>query len=178
MIIYDVGGPGDLAAMCFLRESWALRGSLIFRDFHGYVGLRYVITAAPFSAFARGMITTCSRGRSPFTLRRWIAANFSSSPVITNHQLKPPLHLDPSLKALLKDVDMSLLKHKNAPPHKLLEILFEESDMTADSKRAEPDEEDLELGRKSPAADFGSQKIGAVVLPSQLSKSINQLIQG
>lgn len=176
MIIYDAGGRSDLAALCFLRESWALRGSLIFCDFHGYVGSRYVITAAPFSAFARGMITTCSRGRSP--LRRWIALNFSSSPAITNHQLKPPLHLDPSLKALLKDVDMSLLKQKNAPPHKLHEIPFEESDMTADSKRAESVEEDLELGRKSPAADFGSQKIGAVVLPSQLSKSINQLIQG
>ena len=121
------------------------------------------------------MITTCSRCRSPFTLRRWIAVNFSSSSVITNHQLKPPLHLDPSLKALLKDVDMSLLKHKNAPSHKFLEILFEESD---NSKRGEPFEEDLELGRKSPAADFGSQKIGAVVLPSQLAKSINQLIQG
>lgn len=124
------------------------------------------------------MITTCSRGRSPFTLRRWIAVNFSSSSVITNRQLKPPLHLDPSLKALLKDVDMSLLKRKNAPPHRLLEVLFEEPDIIVDSKRAVPVEEDLELGKKSPAADFGSQKIGAVVLPPQLAKSINQLIQG
>ena len=124
------------------------------------------------------MITTCSRCRSSFALRRWITVNFSSSSVAASHQLKPSLHLDPSLKSLLKDVDMSLLKHKNVPSHRVLEISPEESDTTADSKRTEPVDEDLELGRKSPAADFGSQKIGAVILSSQLAKSINQLIQG
>ncbi|KAF8347029.1 mitochondrial small ribosomal subunit Rsm22-domain-containing protein [Amanita rubescens] len=49
--------------------------------------------------------------------------------------------------------------------------------MISVSKQIEPVEEDLGLGRKSPAADFGSQKIGAVVLPPQLTKAINRLIQ-
>ena len=124
------------------------------------------------------MIKTCSRGCASFVLRRWIAANFSSSAVAAGHQPNPPLHLDPSLEALLKDVDMSLLNHKNAPSHRVLEICPGEPDMTSVSKQIEPVEEDVGLGRKSPAADFGSQKIGAVVLPPQLTNAINHLIQG
>ena len=93
----------------------------------------------------------------------------------------PPIDLDPSLRALLKDVDMSLTKHKAAVQrqdvHRELEVIS--SSVTVESDCDIPIEHDLEddwRDRKSPAARFGTNHIGAVVLPSGLQKSINSLI--
>lgn len=105
---------------------------------------------------------------------------FTSSTRALMDRPNPPLNLDPSLKALLKDVDMSLVNHKSNPPPSLreLEILptFDTPGTVALNSPAEP-EEDAST-RKSPAAHFGSHHIGAVVLPSQLRETINLLISG
>ncbi|KAF8624223.1 hypothetical protein AX15_005989 [Amanita polypyramis BW_CC] len=127
------------------------------------------------------MIRTCSRGLQKCAFsRHWTSANFCSSSIAAIHQPNPPLQLDPSLEALLKDVDMSLVNHKKAPFYKELEIfpgeLLDTSE-ALESNRVESAEDDIGPSRKSPAAEFGSHRIGAVVLPSQLTNSINQLIQ-
>lgn len=92
---------------------------------------------------------------------------FSSHP-------NPPLDLDPSLQALLKDVDISLSQNKSRPPVPRRE-LAEDLPETVTSLVEELQEH---AQRKSPAAQFGSQQIGAVVLPPQLQTSINLLIFG
>ncbi|KAJ3721945.1 mitochondrial small ribosomal subunit Rsm22-domain-containing protein [Lentinula raphanica] len=88
--------------------------------------------------------------------------------------------LDPSLQALLKDVDISLARHKNSNPHthRELDIIPSESieeGLIATRGREDSDSEDS-LARKSPAAIFGSQGIGTIVLPLELQNSINVLI--
>lgn len=123
------------------------------------------------------MIGTCSRGLQTRALRRLTAANFCSSSIAASRQPNPPLQLDPSLEALLKDVDMSLLNNKKAPSHRELEI-FPGEPSVLELSQVESAEDDDGLSKRSPAAEFGSHRIGAVVLPSQLTKSINQLIQG
>ncbi|KAJ4485621.1 mitochondrial small ribosomal subunit Rsm22-domain-containing protein, partial [Lentinula aciculospora] len=95
-------------------------------------------------------------------------------------QVNPSLNLDPSLKALLKDVDISLTRHKTSvPSHRELDIIpsepFEESPIAIWDVGISVSEEES-LDRKSPAAIFGSQGIGAVILPLELQNSINLLI--
>ncbi|KAH6916649.1 3-methyl-2-oxobutanoate hydroxymethyltransferase [Coprinopsis sp. MPI-PUGE-AT-0042] len=85
------------------------------------------------------------------------------------------MHLDPSLQALLKDVDIALSKQKFAPNREqkeLTEIAIEGESLAVEQE--EPYEHDLE--RKSPAALFGSQKIGQVVIPQQLQDAITEII--
>lgn len=96
---------------------------------------------------------------------------FSSHP-------NPPLDLDPSLQALLKDVDISLSQTKSRPlvPRRELEALPTEDLPETVTSLVEELQEHAQ--RKSPAAQFGSQQIGAVVLPPQLQTSINLLIFG
>ncbi|KAF8640974.1 hypothetical protein AX17_000620 [Amanita inopinata Kibby_2008] len=75
---------------------------------------------------------------------------------------------------------MSLLNHKiYPPPLRELQVFPNESNKNfVPAHVAGPEVEDyVGPGRKSPAAAFGGQNIGAVVLPYQLIKSINQLIQ-
>jgi hypothetical protein len=90
----------------------------------------------------------------------------------------PALDLDPSLRALLQDVDISLTKHK-APVqreelHRELEVISSVGSEPA--TLVELDHEDHGRDRKSPAARFGGNQIGAVVLPFELQKSIGSLI--
>ncbi|TFK41920.1 mitochondrial small ribosomal subunit Rsm22-domain-containing protein [Crucibulum laeve] len=105
------------------------------------------------------------------------AYTFSSSVSTSSTHPNPPLNLDPSMQALLKDVDMSLLNYKpGSSMKKELEVFPDvSSELTS-----EPDYlEDIgreESHRKSPAALFGSQQIGAVVIPTELQSSINVLI--
>ncbi|KAF9270814.1 Rsm22-domain-containing protein [Marasmius fiardii PR-910] len=107
--------------------------------------------------------------------------SFSTSRPVTRRP-KPSLDLDPTLHALLRDVDISLARHKspeNTAPRELDVLPPEHS--TAIPDTYEPEERvDLSDGleRKSPAALFGSQRIGAVVLPIELQNSINILING
>ncbi|KAF9075038.1 mitochondrial small ribosomal subunit Rsm22-domain-containing protein [Rhodocollybia butyracea] len=94
-------------------------------------------------------------------------------------KVNPSLNLDPSLQALLKDVDISLTRHKTSfPSHRELDIIPPEMDLNSEITVQDPEDSFQEdsLERKSPAAVFGSKGIGAVVLPLEMQNSINLLI--
>ena len=102
----------------------------------------------------------------------------SRSSAVLSQTPNPAMHLDPSLEALLRDVDMALLKQKSAPSHEHMEL-------TATPSEGEPLVEELEDDsgassheRKSPAARFGSHHIGQVVIPQQLQNAITGIING
>lgn len=109
------------------------------------------------------------------------ARSFSQTAFIAS-QPNPPLNLDPSLQALLKDVDISLSRHNitpPAPPRELDVVPFDHSNEVSVTDNAEnADGDEAEFNRKSPAALFGSQRIGAVVLPVEFQNAINVLIAG
>jgi len=112
--------------------------------------------------------------------------SFASSATRPGHaQPRKRLDLDPSLEALLKDVDMSLMsqKHMNEVAHKELDVLptkFVEDDHEEELDVGNEDRPDDQYSgrRKSPAAQFGSQHIGAVVVPMDLQRAIGKLVQG
>jgi hypothetical protein len=109
-----------------------------------------------------------------------IHACFTSTSTISSNQPNAPLDLDPSLRALLKDVDMSLIHHKSRQhKHTELQVLPINPSITGETDvyNGAPHEERY-TERKSPAAHFGSQRIGTVVLPFELRKSIGILISG
>jgi len=101
----------------------------------------------------------------------------------------PPLHLDPSLRSLLHDIDISLknAKKSSGEPKELEIVSGDESGVV---HRFPPEqwspmetndwihEETERESRKSPAAEFGSDQIGAVVLPQELCSAINSVISG
>jgi len=115
-------------------------------------------------------------------------ATFGSTSI--NQSLpKAPLHLDPSLEALLRDVDISLKNAKTNPEaaHRELEVVFGEpravvagfspdewSPMEMDEAGSEGEREH----RKSPAARFGSEQIGTVIIPTELRSAVDRLIAG
>lgn len=105
---------------------------------------------------------------------------FSSSSRLATAQPNPKLNLDPSLQTLLQDVDMALhsrSKRQKKPPLEL-EIIpsqYGEAEAIPEDYDQEGHED---LPRKSPAALFGSQRIGAVVLPLELQDTIQCLIYG
>lgn len=109
---------------------------------------------------------------------------FSTSAATASTQPNTALNLDPSLKALLQDVDISLTSHKQIPvrksPRELQAFAVEELEENVDVGVEDPFEDSSERNehRKSPAAQFGSKKIGAVVLPAELQASITALING
>jgi hypothetical protein len=117
--------------------------------------------------------------RISFCWRCRRGAAFSSSSVATTSHPNPPLNLDPSLKAFLKDVDISLAhtRTRPLPPRKELDAIPVEPKLAEDAL-AEEDVQDEYSQRKSPAAHFGSQQIGAVIIPSELQNSINVMISG
>ena len=93
-----------------------------------------------------------------------------------------PLDLDPALQNLLKDADMTMAHKLNAhyskeepPGHRHIELIEQEG-MTL-TNWMEEEELSSRGSRKSPAAEFGSRKIGAVVLPLQLQESVTRLIE-
>lgn len=112
--------------------------------------------------------------------RRRNVSSFSSSSAVLAAHPNPPLNLDPSLQALLKDVDMSLSNRQSRPPPRELEVYPTDQPLSANTEAILLEEQTPEedLRRKSPAAHFGSQHIGAVVLPNQMQTSINGLIAG
>ncbi|KIJ66366.1 hypothetical protein HYDPIDRAFT_180817 [Hydnomerulius pinastri MD-312] len=104
-------------------------------------------------------------------------------------QPKPSLALDPTLKSLLQDVDMSLTSHKlkrtdapSAPPPRELEAVANDE---GDIEYYDIDHEDYPYDeparrredRKSPAARFGSDGIGSVVLPPEMQRTVTALIE-
>jgi hypothetical protein len=116
------------------------------------------------------------------------AAFNSSAP---NSSLRPPLNLDPSLQTLLKDVDISLkhAKVENPPPTVMRELEVLHDVLAVQNEIAmndwaplDPSEIKVESEQsekpRSPAALFGSQRIGMVILPLELQSAINHLIAG
>ncbi|KAJ3512506.1 hypothetical protein NLJ89_g3478 [Agrocybe chaxingu] len=112
---------------------------------------------------------------------------FSSSVPKTCPVPNPPLHLDPSLQTLLRDIDISIknAKKHGQPKHRELEIVTASSTSVSNQLAVEEwapletsDElEELEHeDRKSPAAAFGSNSVGSVILPIELQSAINILI--
>jgi hypothetical protein len=92
---------------------------------------------------------------------------------------KPSLNLDPSLQTLLQDVDMALhsyTKTERKTPNEL-EVLSQEGGAETSSENFDQDTS-VNLPRKSPAAQFGSQGVGSVVLPLELQDTIHRLISG
>ncbi|EAU92266.1 3-methyl-2-oxobutanoate hydroxymethyltransferase [Coprinopsis cinerea okayama7 len=83
------------------------------------------------------------------------------------------------MQALLKDVDMAFANHNPAlqPKHRELtaEPVAEAEEALEEVYESFESPEDT-LDRKSPAALFGSQKIGQVVVPQQLQDAIVALI--
>ncbi|KAL0577279.1 37S ribosomal protein S22 [Marasmius crinis-equi] len=110
--------------------------------------------------------------------RQWRSFSLSKP---ARRQPNPSLELDPTLQALLKDVDISLAQHKTSDYLEPRELDI----LPLDQGRSEPvmgySEEEVDwssesLERKSPAAVFGSTRVGAMVLPIELQNSINILI--
>lgn len=111
----------------------------------------------------------------PSGARRYASSNTETA------QPNPPLDLDPSFQALLRDVDISLERHnpKGAAPPSRRELEALPVEGTEDSLLLPNDAPHDEYSfRKSPAAHFGSQRIGAVILPLELQASITSIIAG
>ncbi|KAJ6601394.1 Rsm22-domain-containing protein [Mycena vulgaris] len=116
--------------------------------------------------------------------RHSTVALFGSSASSGSPQINPRLDLDPAFRDLLRDVDMSLGGKKrsrghHAPLKRELEQLQQDADAPVTVSvvdKIEPEESDDTVGRKSPAAMFGSHNIGSVVLPLELQNSINLII--
>jgi hypothetical protein len=104
-------------------------------------------------------------------------APFTSAPTFSSSQPNAPLDLDPGFRALLKDVDISITNHK-AQQHCHTELQELSAQNTSPDLAIVYEGDDRYKERKSPAALFGSQSIGAVVIPSELEKSITLLISG
>jgi hypothetical protein len=93
-----------------------------------------------------------------------------------------PLDLDPSFQDLLRNADMGMGHKFNVhdpvewqPDHRHMELIEQEG--ITSTSWIEEEDPDSRGSRKSPAADFGSRKIGAVVLPDQLQESVTRLIE-
>ncbi|EGO05247.1 hypothetical protein SERLA73DRAFT_174300 [Serpula lacrymans var. lacrymans S7.3] len=120
-------------------------------------------------------------------LSRLPVSSFSSKSAISSGLPNAPIDLDPSLKALLKDIDISLKNDGQrasdgtfSPAPRELEAYPAEDSLIGTHESEEFVEEDDAVyhkdTRKSPAAHFGSRGIGAVVLPDELQRTITTLI--
>jgi hypothetical protein len=115
------------------------------------------------------------RARSGRALR-FLRCSSSSS-----HQPNAPLDLDKSFRAILRDVDNSIAEQKLNRHHSLPdshELTVYPTDPEATELAHQEDEESARAQRKSPAAHFGSQQPGAVVIPQELKQTISALISG
>ena len=105
------------------------------------------------------------------------ASGFHSSSRWQSQMPNAPLDLDPSFRELFSDADMGVAHKFNAhyPGHRHAELV--EHDGVIPTNWIEEEELTSRASRKSPAADFGSRKIGAVVLSAQLQESVARLIE-
>ncbi len=130
----------------------------------------------------------CRRSLGVVLRRQVDIIRCSSTSASQSYHPNAPLELDPAFQALLRDVDISLRTklHEHASGsrgHRELEVFPNDPDAEVDYlTSAELDAQDDMLGqkegRKSPAAAFGSQRIGAVVLPFELQSTIGKMISG
>jgi hypothetical protein len=115
------------------------------------------------------------RARSSGALR---FLRFSSS---SSHQPNAPLELDGSFRAILRDIDNSITEQKLNRHHSrpdIHELTVYPTDSEATELADQDDEGNARAPRKSPAAHFGSQRLGAVVVPQELKETISALISG
>ena len=115
------------------------------------------------------------RARSSRVLR-FLRCSSSSS-----HQPNAPLDIDKSFRAILRDIDHSIAEQKLNRHHSFpdkQELTAYPTDPEATELAQEEDEGNTRAQRKSPAAHFGSQQPGAVVLPHELKQTISALISG
>jgi hypothetical protein len=129
--------------------------------------------------------TQCGRSVPLRSVSRGLVGNvsrFHSTPRWWAQTPNAPLDLDPSLQDLLKSADMAMAHKSHAyyakeePPSRRHIELIEQEDTTSTSWMEEEDSSSRG-SRKSPAAEFGSRKIGAVVLPDQLQESVARLVE-
>ena len=121
----------------------------------------------------------------PLKIRRITSANAAlySSARISRSRPNPRIDVDPDLQMLMQDVDMALNKHLKREQQQL-EIIPREEKEEEEEKEKEADFEDdgyepqSNLHRKSPAALFGSQRVGAVVIPQEMQDIIQRLFSG
>ncbi|KAI0800808.1 mitochondrial small ribosomal subunit Rsm22-domain-containing protein [Fomes fomentarius] len=128
----------------------------------------------------------CRRSLGVVLRRQVDIIRCSSTSASQSYHPNAPLELDPAFQALLRDVDISLRNklHEHASGSRgprELEVFPNDPNAEVDYlTSAELDAQDDMLGqkegRKSPAASFGSQRIGAVVLPFELQSTISKVI--
>lgn len=106
------------------------------------------------------------------------AISFLRSSPFSSHQPNAPLDLDESFKTILQDIGDSGLDQKlNAIP-RIHELTAYPTDSKPGNLTHLDDEPYTPIERKSPAALFGSQRLGAVVVPQELQQTISGLISG
>ncbi|KAF8273002.1 mitochondrial small ribosomal subunit Rsm22-domain-containing protein [Lactarius quietus] len=104
------------------------------------------------------------------------AISFLRSSLFSSHQPNAPLDIDESFRDILQDIGNSAVDQKlNAPP-RIHELTAYPTDSEPDKLTHLDDEPHTSIDRKSPAALFGSQRIGAVVIPQELQQTIAGLI--
>ena len=99
----------------------------------------------------------------------------------TSHQPNAPLDLDKSFRAILRDVDNSIAEQKLNRHHSLPdihELTAYPTGLEVAELTHEEEEGNTRAQRKSPAAHFGSQQLGVVVIPQELKQTISALISG
>ncbi|KAI0673595.1 mitochondrial small ribosomal subunit Rsm22-domain-containing protein [Trametes maxima] len=129
------------------------------------------------------MLRLSSRALAVVLRRQSDVVRWSSSVASSSHHPNAPLDLDPAFQALLRDVEMSLhnrVKTGASLPREL-ELFPHDPEAEAEyltSEELDAQDEDLthRERRKSPAAHFGSHRVGAVVLPPEMTSSIGRMV--
>lgn len=121
---------------------------------------------------------------------------YRASPCFTHHShryfassslsevLRKPLEIDSVLQAVLHDADFALKKHRNhtSEPSNIKNLDIIQSELSdLPTSESQPDAIMLHERtglRKSLAAQFGSQRIGSVYIPTELQDTIQKLISG
>ncbi|KAI6136262.1 mitochondrial small ribosomal subunit Rsm22-domain-containing protein [Pisolithus sp. B1] len=133
----------------------------------------------------------CSHSSSVRVLSRVGLQNvaaLTSSAVLRSAQPNPSVPLDPTLKTLLQGVDLSVSSHKKRTAgdvrsrslRELEPFQIEQGDVPYydmdDEENVLNESAQAREDRKSPAARFGSNGVGAVTLPAELQRAIASLI--
>jgi hypothetical protein len=112
------------------------------------------------------------------TRRALRTISFLRSSQFSSHQPNAPLDIDESFKTILQDIGNSTVDQKlNALP-RIHELTAYPTDSEPGKLAHLDNEPHTSIDRKSPAALFGSQRIGAVVIPQELQQTISGLISG
>ena len=126
-----------------------------------------------------------SRQRHAETTRALVQSRFFTQSIClrVEYSVNAPLELDQSMRDLLRDADIAIqkFKHKSimsvTTPRELEVIASSEGLDSIEQYEMEEAQQLPEL-KRSPEAQFGSQRIGAVVLPPVLVNAIEKVIEG